>query len=363
MKDLFSITDPDRNSGCRINEDIIWNGILSVLIQNEFLQILVHPEKGSEISQFLYKPLDIDFLWRNPNKLHNPSQFTPAAGNDTSSFLDHWSGAWFEALPNGGPDCDYKGAHLGFFAETVNIPWQHKILRDDKECVQLALWVHTYRTPFILRKTLTLKSGIAALFIEEQLTNDSPEDLEYVWVHHPVIGSPFLDDSCRITCPDCKTIVWKDEDGPDYRMKLHQEGKWPFVQGIKGQQIDLRKVLSPNAKSLDNVYLTDFAQPWISVTNTSKQLGFGFAFDPLMWKYILLWQGFGGGIGYPWYHRTYHMGIEPWSSYQCAGLENAIQNKTARKLKAGASVKTWLTAVAYESKDEINHISQAGEVT
>jgi len=57
------------------------------------------------------------------------------------------------------------------------------------------------------------------------------------------------------------------------------------------------------------------------------------------------------------------MGIEPWSSYQYAGLENAIQNKNARKLKAGTNVKTWLTTVAYESKDEINHISQAGEVT
>jgi len=63
--------------------------------------------------------------------------------------------------------------------------------------------VRTYRTHFILRKILAHKSGISALFIKEQLTIDSPEDLEYVWVHHPVIGSPFLDDSCLIAYPDC----------------------------------------------------------------------------------------------------------------------------------------------------------------
>ena len=91
--------------------------------------------------------------------------------------------------------------------------------------------------------------------------------------------------------------------------------------------------------------------------------GFGFAFDPKMWKYFLLWQGFGGGIGYPWFHRTYHMGIEPWSSFQCAGLENAIKNKTSRKLKAGETVNTWLTAAVYQGKDKIKNISKDGKVT
>jgi hypothetical protein len=91
-------------------------------------------------------------------------------------------------------------------------------------------------------------------------------------------------------------------------------------------------------------------------------VGFGFAFDPEMWKYILLWQGYGGGEGYPWFHRTYHLGVEPWSSYQCAGLENAISNKTARTLKAGASVKTWLTVVAYQGEKEVSNITKDGKV-
>jgi hypothetical protein len=362
MNDLFPITDPSRNYGCRINDNIKWNGIGSVLLQNEKIQVLVHPEKGSEISQFLYKPLDIDFIWRNPNSLHNPTNFSAAAGDDTSPFLDHWSGAWFEALPNGGPASKYKGAQLGFFAETVNIPWEYQILRDDPDCIQIGLWVKTYRTPFLLRKTLTLRSGIPALFIEEQLTNLGKEEMQYVWVHHPVIGPPFLSPSCRISSPDCKTIVWEEEDGPDYRMKLHQESSWPYVLGRNDEDIDLRIILPPDANTMDNVYLTDFAQPWFAVTNMDLELGIGLVFDPEMWKYILLWQGFGGGIGYPWYHRTYHMGIEPWSSFPCAGLEYAIDNKTARSLQAGESVQTWLTMVAYENNQEPSFISPEGTV-
>jgi len=362
MKELFSITDSNRHYGCRVNDNVIWNGIHSIVMQNELLQLLIHVDKGSEITQFLYKPQDIDFIWHNPHELHDPAKFSTAAGDDGSPFFDHWSGGWFEAVPNGGPACDYKGAHLGFFAETVNIPWHYKILQDDPDCVKVAFWARTYRTPFIVRKTLTLKSNTPALFIEEQLVNDSKEDLDYMWMHHPVLGSPFLDDSCEINCPDCKTTVWIDEDGPGYRMKLNQEGKWPFVEGLNGENVDLRKVLSADAKTMDNVYLSDFEKPWVSVTSKSKQLGFGFAFDPEMWKYILLWQGYGGGTGYPWFHRTYHLGVEPWSSFQCAGLENALENNTSRILIAGESVNTWLTFVVYENEGEIKNISKDGKV-
>ena len=362
-RNLFSITHPNRHYGCRVNDKIIWNGIQSLILQNELLQIVIHVEKGSEITQFLYKPRDIDFIWHNPRELHNPSSLSTAAGSDTSPFLDHWSGGWFETVPNGGPSCDYKGAHLGFFAETVNIPWHYQILQDDPDCVKVGLWVKTYRTPFVLRKTLTIRSNIPALFIEEQLTNESNEDLDYLWMHHPVLGSPFLDDSCRINCPECKTIVWEDEDGPDYRMKLNQEGQWPFVEGLDGNKIDLRQVLSAQSRTMDNTYLTDFKEPWVGVTNSNLGLGFGFAFDPIMWKYMLLWQGYGGGIGYPWFHSTYHLGIEPWSGFPCAGLDYAIKNKTANKLKAGKSVKTWLTAAAYHGNDDIKNISKDGKVT
>ncbi len=363
MGDLFPITDRDRHYGCRINDNVVWNGMHSIVMQNELLQILIHVDKGAEISQLLYKPLDLDLIWHNPHELHNPAQFASAAGDNMSPFFDNWSGGWFEAVPNGGPACNYKGAPLGFFAETVNIPWHYQILQDDPDLVKIALWVKTYRTPFLLRKTLTLRSNVAALFIEEQLTNIGNEELEFMWMHHPVTGQPFLDETCRIESPECKVMIWTDEDGPGYRLELHQEGEWPNIIGVDGKPVDLRKVLPQDAQTLDNVYLTDFKEPWISVTNPTKQVGFGFAFDPEMWKYILLWQCFGGGTGFPWFHRTYQLGIEPWSSYQCAGLENAIQNGSARKLKSGESVNSWLTAVVYRGADEVKNINKDGKVS
>src|SRR5688572_26039728 len=144
---MFELTNPHRHWGCRLNDRITWNGFRAVMLQNELLQIVILLDKGAEIIQFLFKPLDLDFLWRAENPLRDPSHFVPTGDSPVTPFFDHWSGGWFEVVPNGGPGCEYKGAPLGFFAETINVPWEYRILEDRPERVSLGLWVKTYRTP------------------------------------------------------------------------------------------------------------------------------------------------------------------------------------------------------------------------
>jgi len=310
--EIFKITHPKRHFGCRVNDKIVWNGLRTMILQNKLIQVVIHVDKGTEITQFLYKPTDSDFIWHSNNELHDPGTFVPVGGNDTAPFFDYWSGGWFEIVPNNGPGTMYKGCHLGFYAETINIPWEYQIVEDTPQKVKVAFWVKTYRTPFLLRKTITIESGKAAIMLEEQLTNLGGEDLDFAWGHHPVVGPPFLDGSCRISSPDCKVIVLHDEDGPGYRLKLHQESRWPTVEGIDGNPVDLRKVLPKENKSMDNCYLTDYKdQAFIAVTNTDKEVGFGLSWDPKVFRYLWLWQAFGGGVGFPWFSESYQMGIEP----------------------------------------------------
>lgn len=360
---MFEITNPDRHWGCRLNDQITWNGFRALLIQNELLQIVVLIDKGSEIIQFLYKPMDLDFLWRAPNSLRDPSRFVPTGGSPADPFFDHWSGGWFEVVPNGGPDCEYKGSSFGYYAETINLPWEYRILEDCPERVSVGLWVKTYRTPFLLQKTLTLESGNPTLYIQEKLTNQGKEPIEFMWGHHPVVGSPFLDESCYLSAPACRVEVMDAEDGPDYRMGLHQVGDWPIIQDREGRPLDLRVVPPPSRSTMDNCYLYDFKEGWIAITNRNKGAGFGLAWDADVFRYVWIWQALGGGIGFPWYGRTYNIGLEPWTSYPCAGLAEAIQRGTAVLLEAGQSLEAWLTAVAYTGVDVVNNITRDGTVS
>ena len=358
----FLIPEPGRHWGCRVNDQIVWQGMRAILLQNDLLQIVLLPEKGAEIIQFLYKPLDVDFLWRAPNRLTDPAHFVPTGGSAITPFFDRWSGGWFEVVPNGGPGCEVNGASFGFFAETINVPWQYRILQDDAECVSIGLWVRTHRTPFLLKKTLTLRLGQPVLSIQEQLVNEGHEPVSFMWGHHPVMGAPFLDETCRLYAPPSTVEVLHAEDGPDHRMGLHQQGKWPHILDRDGRVMDLRELPPSSTRSMDNCYLYDFPQGWIAVANPGRQVGFGLAWDERVFRYVWIWQALGGGIGYPWYGRTYSMGIEPWSSYPCAGLAEAIGRGTALTLDAGESLEAWLSAVAFTGAGAVEGIDRDGTV-
>jgi hypothetical protein len=113
---------------------------------------------------------------------------------------------------------------------------------------------------------------------------------------------------------------------------------------------------------MDNCYLKGFSEGWIAVNNLEKKVGFGLAWDPSVFRYTWVWQAFGGGIGYPWYGRTYNMGIEPWTSYPCVGLQKAVELGSAMTLEPGRRLDAWLTAVAFTGLQEVHSIGREGDV-
>lgn len=357
---MFEVENPYRHFDCRVNDRITWGGYRAILLQNDLLQIVILIDKGSEIVQFLYKPYDIDFLWHSENPMKQPGMFNLGGKSTQSDFFDYWTGGWFEVLPNGGPGCSFKGVNFSQFAETINVPWNYKILVDNPDEVKVGLWLYTSRTPFIIKKTLTMKLHLSALFIEEEVFNCGHEPVEFMWGHHPVIGSPFLSSDCKLFAPKCTVEVRGAEDGPDHRMGLNQQCVWPYIKDRDGAMLNLQDIPSHKIQSMDNCYLKDFSEGWIAVSR--PDIGFGLAWDPQVFKYIWLWQAFGGGKGYPWYGRTYNMGIEPWSSYPCVGLQEASEMGTTIKLLPKGKISAWVTAVVFEGKSAINGISRDGQI-
>jgi hypothetical protein len=359
---MFWIPQPDRHWGCRVNDRLTFQGGRMLLLQNELIQMMVLLDKGAEIISFLHKPTDIDFLWRGPNPSRSLQHFFPTGGTPSTDFFDRWTGGWFEVLPNGGPLSIHNGAEFGQFAETINVPWEYRLLMDTPEEVSVALWVKTYRTPFLLKKTLTIKTGVPALFIHECVSNEGHEVVDFMWGHHPVVGAPFLDETCRIFAPPSHVEVLHAEDGPDHRMGLHQIGDWPVILDREGRSMDLTYLPPSSASTMDNCYLNEFQKGWVAVVKPKLRVGFGLAWDPKIFRYLWIWQALGGGIGYPWYGRTYAMGIEPWTSYPCAGIDVAVANGTSMRLEPGGHLDAWLTAVAFTGIESVSNIGADGQV-
>ena len=66
----------ERNWGARVTE-FEYRGYSMVALENRFLRVVVAAGKGTDIVEFIYKPLDVDFMWRSYTGLRDPGISTP----------------------------------------------------------------------------------------------------------------------------------------------------------------------------------------------------------------------------------------------------------------------------------------------
>ena len=64
-----------RNYGCRITDQIIMDGNKAVVMENQKLRLTFLADRGMDCVEMLYKPEDIDFMWRSPAGLHKRSEY------------------------------------------------------------------------------------------------------------------------------------------------------------------------------------------------------------------------------------------------------------------------------------------------
>ena len=348
-----------RKQGCRITLDYTYKGMSIAYLENELLRVGLLLDKGADIFDFTYKPYDLDFIWQSPQSMRRP--FIATKAQSEGAFHDYYYGGWQEILPSAGWSQEsYKGSCQGMHGEVSLLPFEANILEDREDCVSLQLSVSLYRSPLKLERKVTLKSGIAALFIYERLVNESTGEFAVMWGHHPAIGEPFLDDSCIVETPASKIEVF------DY----HKNGLWqpggdytfPKVKNRRTEQLqDVTRVLSKESKSVDILFFKELTEGWYGLSNQRLGVGFGMAWDKELFKYLWMWQVYGGHDDYPWYGRTYNCALEPFTSYPPTGINGAIANNTALIMKPKEVIETELVAVAYEGQG-IKRISLNGNV-
>lgn len=335
-----------RKSGCRISLDYTYRGMRVAFLENEALRVGVLLDKGADIFEFTFKPRDLDFMWQSPIELHRP--FVATSALPEGAFHDYYFGGWQEVLPSAGWASEpYMGTYQGLHGEVALLPFQAAIEEDSPGLVSLKTWVRLYRTPLALERSMSLKKETAALFIHERLVNEADMEYAVIWGHHPAFGAPFLDENCVVEAPASKVEV----------LSYHPNGLWqpggdydfPMVPNRRtGQLQDIRRVLPPDTRSVDVVFFKDLQDGWYRISNPRLGAGFGMSWDASLFKYLWMWQVYGGHTDYPWYGRTYNAALEPFTSYPPAGVPNAIKNGTALILKPNQVIETELVASAFE---------------
>jgi hypothetical protein len=347
-----------RNHGCRLTVCEI-EGLETVVLENAALRVSVLAGKGADVFEFLYKPLDADPLWRAPNGIVNPARGTPSSALTDGAFMDVYEGGWQELFPTLGAPATVHGAPLGEHGEVALLPWDVRIDRDDPEGVAVTFSVECRRTPFRLRRTLRLEGDAAVLRIDEEAENAGAEPLDFMWGHHPVLGAPFLAPGCRLSLPGGRVQGTEVSDAG-----FHDAGEatdWPVYRSPAGHEEDLRRLPEPGPAHIDELYVSGLPAGWYAVTNPELGAGFGLRWDLETFPYLWLWRTLGAAPGYPWYGRTYTLGLEPFSSVP-PQYPDARAAGTLHRLEPGATLATSLTAVAFAGDGDVASIEADGTV-
>jgi hypothetical protein len=348
-----------RKHGCRMSLDYCYKGMRICYLENDLLRVGVLLEKGADVFDFTYKPRDLDFMWQSPIPLR--PAFIATSALPEGAFHDHYYGGWQEVLPSAGWASEaYQGTYQGLHGEVSLLPFEATVVEDTPEYVAIKTRVRLYRSPLALERTMALKRDVAGVFIHERLHNESTGVFAIMWGHHPAIGEPFLDDSCLVQTPATKVEV----------LAYHANGLWetdvdfafPNVKNRRtGALQDIRQVLSRQAQSVDVVFFKELTEGWYGLTNQRQGVGFGMAWDKELFKYLWMWQVYGGHNDYPWYGRAYTCALEPFTSYPPQGVKKALDNGTAVIMQPGKCIETELVAVAYQAEG-IKRITGDGTV-
>ena len=295
----------ERNYGCRLTTDLVLKGYRALVLENQVLRIMVLVDKGTDIWEFLYKPLDIDFLWRSPMLLRDQRNFVSTSSGRFGFWYDHYAGGWQDILPSAGLPCEYKGADYGLHGESSTIPWEYRVLEDTPDRISVACWVRLYRSPFYVEKTLALRANSAVLEIEETVINEGREPMELMWGHHPAFGAGFLSERCVIDCSAKSVHAMPTVSFETQRFNPGAVFNWPIGEGRGHELIDVSRMPPPDHNTADMLYLSDLEKGWFTITDQDRGVGFGMTWPKEVFPYLWFWQVCGGAFGYPWYGRTY----------------------------------------------------------
>ena len=325
-----------------------------VWLENSIIRVGILADRGSDIFEFRYKPLDMNLLLNLPGRLRNVTSDFSQMRNTPNQFEDHYYGGWQEILPNSAA-FTYKRASLGQHGEVSLIPWTCDVLERGPEVVSVRLSCTPVRFPIRIEKTITLRAGSSMIEIDEKLVSLSSEELDIMWGHHIAFGLPFIEDDLEITT-NATHFIAEPEMPDNRRFEPGVEYPWPTGKSPQGSALDASRIEGVSGPSYSELaYLGGYDDmAGYELYNKTLDLGFQVNWDGSVFKNLWLWEERRATKEFPWWGNCYTVALEPWTSKWTSSPDDAIANNEWLKLKPDQVITTSLTA-GITSRNKLNN--------
>lgn len=317
-------------------------GWKAVTLENDVLRVVVLPEYGGLILDIIYKPRDVNLLWRSPNGVI-PRDEPPVVTNPADQFQARSPGGWPVLFPHGSAATVVKEVTLPFHGEAASRVWRFEPAAAPAGEAAVNMWVDCRLLPLRLERTLRLRAGQPVLIVDEKVTNRAGIPIDFMWGHHPFFGKPLMSGDSRIFAPAGKSL-----DG------AFTDCGWPVHNGR-----DLSRCVPEGAAIEEMFYVTDLSEGWYALVNPVEKLGVAMSWDKDVFPYVWIWRESGWADKYPYFGQAYTVALEPFSS-----LPGARQRgERLLLLEGGSSMETRLTFTAFEGLGRVTGVSREGTVS
>jgi hypothetical protein len=204
-------------------------------------------------------------------------------------------------------------------------------------------------------KVLSLAHDSSVLKVDETLTNLGEQEVEFAWLQHIVFNRPMVGPgmSVDMRAGACTAGAYKQT-----RLKPGVEFEWPNAPALDGSTIDMRGAPPTGKRFEDNLYVK-MKEPWYAIRNSQVGLTVGVSWDlkvlPSMWYWLN-----NGALDYPWWGRSYNLGLEPSSSVTELGIKEYMEKGNALKLGAGASMRLGIRYAVAEGSESVRVVDGEG---
>lgn len=283
-----------------------------IILENGAVKLLIRPDLGGRIDQFLDCQTGRDWVWHIPNYDATQTRSLPVGAN----FDDAWQGGWDEVFPNDMVQ-EFQGRRLVDHGELWSQPWQ--IVESSAQSVVLRYACQT--VPIVVEKAIYLHDFEPEVRVEYGLQNLSNEPIPFLLKLHAAIA---IREGDEILLPDCQVepvtldfskIIGRNE-------KTH----FPKAFAADGSEVDLCQIRPRDSQLQEFYYASDLAVGECGIRDLKGNGSLRMQFDAADFPYVWMFQSYGG------WNDHYVLVMEPCTTIPY-DLELACQQQTAALLQ------------------------------
>ena len=174
----------------------------ALTLRNDYVEVTVLAGKGADIYSIIDVRTGVDVMFKAPWGLRAPGLW-PHHGTSMETWIEAYPGGWQLLLPNGGDECVENGATWGYHGEAALRPWDVV----ERSNTAASLETRLFSVPLRVWRDVSLDGPVVR--VREVVTNESADDLEVMWSHHPAFGAPLLGAGCILSA-GCRSVLADD---------------------------------------------------------------------------------------------------------------------------------------------------------